>query len=345
MNVRQLIEQRFGAVREQTGKRGKEYRVCCPECVRRYIKHTPDRGFKLYINPTVGAWNCYRCGYKGQNMDFLLGRAIVENPFAPPPPPTVEEEMKEREPRDTLVPLEYMSADHPAISYLRRRGFDTLALGRLLRVQYVSRGYRYMPNEDSDLFFDTNNTLMFPVWVDKKLVGWQYRLLYEPGDLTDAECLAMGFPRSLRDGRVLRPAKYHTSPGLRKSQVLYNLDQACAYDLGVLVEGVLDVGGVGPCGVAGFGKKYSEHQIGLAKRHWKVLVSLLDSDAGSETQAMVFALGAVKPVAQVSLPGGKDPGSTKTRVIWTEIFKSLTAAGIDPRSLKLPRFTDGVPRP
>ena len=338
MSLRKQLEQKFGKVREHRGKNGLEFRVCCPMCIKR--KGKPDRQFKLYVNPQKG-FNCYRCEFRGLNVAYLLGQAV--NLSAEDMKPAPPRKLEAKTPYDVLEPLEYMPDSNCAIQYLANRGFDPWVVANMLNLQYVRKSRPFSRPEDG-LYFNATNTILFPVYHQDMLVGWQYRLLYDPSDLSDEQCISMGFPTY--EGKIIRPPKYFTGGGLPKSQVLYNGDQAKKYSLGVVVEGGLDVAGVGPNAVGLYGKSLSDEQL-LLLRDFEVIAVMLDpeaSDAATKTYQRL-ALTRQKPTVLVVPPNGKDPGANRTVDNWQAIIAALLDKQIDPRKLNLPNFKQGRPRP
>lgn len=337
MSLRKQLEQKFGKVREQRGKYGTEFRVCCPMCAKKAGK--VDRKFKLYVNPQRG-FNCYRCGFKGKNLRFLLGTAVKLSPEDLKP--VEKKTLKAKELYDTVEPLEFMDDSNCAVQYLRGRGFDPWVVGSMLQLQYVRKG-RVLSRPEDGLYFNPTNTLLFPVFYQGQLVGWQYRLLYDPSRLDDQRCLDLGYPTF--EGKIIRPPKYFTGGGLPKSQILYNGDQASKYGLVVVVEGGLDVAGVGPNAVGIYGKKLSDEQL-TALRHWDVVALMLDPEAQDELQGAYRSLALIRrnPTIMVTPPNGKDPGDNRTQDNWRAIFEALIAKNIDPRKLRLPKF-ERMPRP
>jgi hypothetical protein len=130
-------------------------------------------------------------------------------------------------PPGCMIPLDHLPSDHHAVMYLQRRGYDPVLLAEFWGVAYCAYS----------AFKGLRGRLYVPISQNSILVGWQGRW---PGDLDwDAKGIS----------------KYYTMPGLRKGQLLYNLDLARQQPLVVVCEGVTDVWSVGSAGVALFGKK------------------------------------------------------------------------------------------
>lgn len=316
--LEQALRDRFQKVRKTKGKNGLELRVCCPYCP------DPDRKFKLYINPSRGLFNCYRC-HKSGTLRRLLG-TLYSPSFMQM---QVQQHREKEEPLPDNIrspgascPVKDLPYDHPAFLYLdvvrkRRPPLDHAEMSDVFGVRYCERGIRI---ETDDFSYDTTNTLIFPVWMFGRLVGWQSRLLYDPDSLSGDECIRMGMPKD-EDGEILRPPKYMTSPGLRKGRVLYNFDQARKYPYVVVTEGVFDCMSVGPAAVATFGTGISEQQCRLLKTYWSTVIIMLDPEGTDETTEDLYnELYRAVGVLHVKLKGGfKDPGDTPREEIWRQI--------------------------
>ena len=146
-------------------------------------------------------------------------------------------------------PLHRLSEAHPAVQYVRERGYDPVWLGQEKGVTYCEAARPEFPL--------VNRRLVIPVHMFGRLVGWQARHLGEPPD---------GVPR------------YWTMPGMKKSQVLYNYDTARGSDFVVVTEGPTKVWSVGDMAVAALGDTLSSFQVQLLTT-WKTVVIYLDGKA------------------------------------------------------------------
>ena len=138
--------------------------------------------------------------------------------------------------------------------------------------------------------------IVFPVYRNGELVGWQGRALPEDCSKT--------------------VPKYWTCGS--KANWLFNLDRARWFPFGVLVEGVFDCFRVGVQGVCRFGKTTSIAQLRMLASAWGgqsvvVLPDMNDPDAlphAVKETAAWNARGLFKGGAKiVRLPNGSDPGS------------------------------------
>lgn len=320
MNAAKLeaaLRAKFGnGYRKSRGRNGLEFRICCPFCLKRYGKE--DRKFKLGLNPSMNAAHCFRCGYSGTVSGIFKVKEDRDEPIR-----KVSLANRKSEPPGDLVRLSDLPDDHRCCNYIRGRGFSVEALDRFYGVMYCSSGKKFAGG-----LFDTTNTVVFPVWMNGKLAGWQSRLMYNPDTLTEAECEAMGFMRD-EDGEIVRPPKYFTDPAMKKGDCLYNFDLAKESEMVVVCEGTMDAMAVGPCGVATFGKGVTEMQARIIQNNWKLAAILLDPGDAAEEMAKLKSRLRCIPSFVVDLQGYKDAGEAPSLEIWRQIYESAAKAGFD----------------
>ena len=181
------VRAKFGnRYRKGRSRNGLEFKVCCPFCVRNGLK--ADKKYKLWINPGKGVYRCWRCNIRGQVEDLFGHIAdLGENPFqAEAVSPLTQTDVMP----GLMVNLADLDEDHLAFRYMRNRGFDPVALGKFYGIRYCYEGRIF---GGGSFRFDTYNTIVFPIWMNQQVVGWQARLLYNPNDLTPAECAGFQF--------------------------------------------------------------------------------------------------------------------------------------------------------
>jgi hypothetical protein len=296
---------------------GEYYRVCCPFC--------NDTRHRLWINHR---WGLYVPEFKSDNLflahcfneDCLAqpGRAqqlrnVVFDNFvrgrAPDPVrrgrrPAVAPRREVKAPGPLVCSLDNLSPDHPAVLYLRGRGYDTDWLGRTLRVGVCLGAY---PE-----FRMAKDRIIIPTYHGGAYAGWQARYVGEPPDK--------------------RVPKYFTMAGMKVSQLLYNYDVARQSPFGVVCEGPMDVWAFGPEAVALFGNKVSAAQAQLIGSAWRegTVIILLDGDApGPALQAHDALAGLVRRRAVVSLPADKDPGDLPRQELRQFVFAEALRQGAD----------------
>jgi len=313
MTIEQLLRKRFGDVKT-TG--GDEIRVNCPFCGNGSNK------YKMWVNPFKyhGIYHCWSCDKSG-SVKALLGTGD----FVVQKKQTEVKGTKEMRSPGTIIDINQVAHSNDAYRYLtsvRDRVFDVDYLTDTFGVKYCSKGYKFRMRGTE---YNTANSLVFPIWMNNEIAGWQSRLVYDPAKLDDTTCAALGFPKE--DGKYLRPSKYFTSTGMQKSQVLYNFDLAKRYPMVVLTEGVFDVFSVGPQAVAALGKDYHDNQISLIKTYWDHAVILLDPEdkTAKARRRLVKELSGVIEVTEVNLKYYSDPGSAPTEEIWRQIHGQIDA--------------------
>ena len=312
-SVEELLRQKFAKIRKTKGRNGLELRICCPFCPDR------DTKFKMYVNPQKEVFNCYKCN-KGGSLRQLLGEIYSPGMRNTVPAPIKEEPLPEdiRSPGFT-VPIDALDPLNPAIVYLtrtRKRPFDVAELARDYGVRYCVQGEKFFAG---DSMFDTSNTLIFPVWMFGRVIGWQSRLLYDPDKMNDDQCAALGFTKD-EDGDWNRPPKYLTSPGFRKGRVLYNFDTARKFPYVVVTEGVFDAMSTGLPAVASFGTGISESQCRLLKTYWETVIIALDPEGtDKQTEYLFNELHRAVEVIHVKLDSYHDPGDAPRAEIWRQV--------------------------
>jgi hypothetical protein len=195
--------------------------------------------------------------------------------------------------------LRVLRDDHPAKTYLLMRGFDPEEIDRLYQVGYA---------DDRRTPLLVRKRLVIPAFLNRACVGWQARCMEELNFKADSA-----------------PPKYFTCPGMKRGQVVYNLDLARRYAAIVVVEGPTDVWRVGPMAVALWGSLLTEAQAIRLKRaagHAK-LVFMLDPDVmqnQTKLERNVRRLDAAfrGRIVKCFLPDGEDPGSCERK--WLRDF-------------------------
>jgi hypothetical protein len=215
-----------------------------------------------------------------------------------------------------VIPLTELPDRHPAIVYLKGRGYDPAEL-----VAHWEVGYCLEPDEGN---WSCLNRLIAPIRSDGVLVGWQGRTIGEPSSRSTP--------------------KYLTMPGLAKTSLLYNRDRALVHQVVVLVEGVTDVWAVGDPAVALLGKTIGARQK-ILLQSWAtkggLLVIMLDADAKDDVEGILPDLTATfkERVVVVTLPDGRDPGDMSRDGIWIAI-----ASACEQQRISLGDFVPAAPK-
>ena len=301
------VEKKFGPVQITSGHNGEEWIVTCPECGKQ----------KLSINPAKGVFQCWH-GCDSGSLSRLMGKHISVTDMKP-----AKKQLIVPRPPGELVPLSSLPDEHQAVLYVKNRGFDPKELGHKFGFTYCTRGRKFAKET-----YDTTNTIVVPVIMNNKLVGWQSRLLYNPDEIPEWKQPAMGWKQK-EDGAFKKPSKYMTMPGMDRERVMFNYDNARNSEVVVVTEGVFDVAAVGACAIATFGKNVTQLQADSIATYWNYVVLMLDPDAPTFQDQLAAMLGSATKVIPVTIKGYKDAGEAPREEIWKQIINAFDLNGID----------------
>jgi 5S rRNA maturation endonuclease (ribonuclease M5) len=308
---------------------GEEYLVNCPFC--------SDTRYRCYINHRWGVydqqtktrnlwlWNCFN---EGCQTEYENQKELFDNVYQGRPQgnKTVQEfkgkprkKRKMEWPGDMWMFTDMLTKEptHKALEYVRDRMYDPEKLAKHFNVGYC--GFSRMSN--------AHDRIIAPVYLNGKLEGWQARLIGDPA--------SKEIP------------KWWTSPGMRRSSVLYNYDNAIKHHTKVIVEGPGDVWGFGLSAVGIFGKAMTRDQIQLladASKEDTAVVILLDPDQASDEkqkgkihhiEKLYHQLSDVSKfrgkVLKAYLPSGYDPGDLDRDYMMRLIQQEAVKEDIDVR--------------
>lgn len=302
---------------------GEYYRVNCPFC--------NDTRHRLWINhmwgqkdPRTGSNNLWLavCYNEGCLKDFERQRTLWNMVFDitsyDPSRDRVKagekpcQSLREVELPGTPLALTWLASaypDHPACEYLRSRGYDPAVIGQ----QYGLSVCQDPPGK----YWQLAGRLIIPIRMDGKLYGWQARLI---GESTDR-----------------RVPKYFSMPGMKKTQVLYNIDVAQHHPFVVVCEGPTDVWTFGPEAVSLFGKSISTAQLQRLRLTFgekgKPIILMLDGDAIEEAEGILHEMkrnkGRPVPCAMVCLSNGTDPGDYATNDLRALVAEQCRRQGLE----------------
>lgn len=254
-----LLKARFSIVKPGNGR---WVRIKCPTC-------SPADAVKLKrgVNLTSLASNCFIC-HVPLTVQQLFGKDLIPNQQSLGTSVFTEtkEHPQSREwPCEAIIPIHELPEDHPAVEFLTKDHLlNREELYNLYKVGYIRKEDAKMITFDkkdgsSGFAISSADSLVFPVFNNGELVGWQLRYVN---------------PKS-------KKFKYlHVFP---KGNYLYNYDNAKKYETVVVVEGVKKAWKF-PNAVATFGKNMTEKQIQLIQE-WKQVIFLFDGE--DETQQKI----------------------------------------------------------
>ncbi len=284
---RLAVNHRFGVPDVQTGFRGTELWKCYNEECQNDSEKRRKLWDKLYPLFSTGPARCRQ--------------------------PEVRQVEKGRLPPcefpGLLVPLADLTATHPAVAYVRGRGFDPVELSQVWGVGFAES----MPARGRGSA--SLGRLICPVRFDGIMVGYQARYL---GEL---DWKATGVP------------KYLTF--FPKSMTLYGIDEAAVSTYILLVEGVTDVWRYGPGAVSPLGKSLSFDQARILAEALKgrPLVVAPDADDPKAFDAFCKNVGMVSRFQPVTsgiahIPAGRDPASLTREDLRARVARGASAASL-----------------
>jgi len=243
--------------------------------------NSPD----FYINTKTGLWQCFNrsCGKKGNFRQLYkhitgktFGREWIHDPVN-----------LQRELDNALVigRDEELSTDSTRIDYGSRDVEKVQSL--------IDRGYTVETLESFEIGYSSvKDRVVIPVRDSQyKLVGLIGRAIHE-----------------------WQEPRYLYNKGFKRADVLFNIQNAKAYDSVIVCEGSLDAMKVSQAGyrntVATLGAKISANQVKLIRRFFDSVIIFSDNDdAGSEMRDAIIEECRGKELFTVSIPDGlKDPG-------------------------------------
>lgn len=251
--------------RPRVDSAGEQYYCCCPICgdkkYRLAIGHrflTPldkvlapgvmDHNFRCYNegcdireHPSYRRIQAYVQANKG-----LVGIAVARS--AASTAPAGAQSMKSHRLPNGFVRLGDLDSHHPAWVFIREKyGFDPLYLSRAYSVGFCTQ---YDPD-----YPDALHRIVFPLWFDNQLVGWQAR------SLNPADTRRWVFPGGSR-------------------KILYNWDSLPLGrgDVVVITEGIPAAIAAGPTATAIFGKELDSQRINRIVQNFRTAVIATDPE-------------------------------------------------------------------
>ena len=257
---------------------GTEVAIYCPF-------HDNHNSPACYINTKTGLWQCFNpsCGKKGNFRQLYkhmtgktYGREWILDPVNLQRELDLALEVKDDE---------ELTVDSIEIDY----GSDEVKNLQTL----VDRGYELQVLEDFEIGYSSvKDRVVIPVRDPQyKLVGLIGRAIHDWQD-----------PR------------YLYNKGFKRADVLFNIQNAKAYDSVIICEGSLDAVKIAQAGfknvVATLGAKVSPNQIRMIRKYFDSVVVFSDNDdAGAEMRRAILEECRGKEMFTVSIPDGlKDPG-------------------------------------
>jgi len=338
---------------------GETYKVCCPYC--------GDLRHRLYINHRYGTFDpvtksknrflchCFNesCEKRADFHSVLEARIdVLSNKLAvsqiPLPSVTSGEVSPVIELPASCMPIQELEHSHPAVVFLRNKGFNHKKLGNNFNIKWC-------PHHPNQL---VRHRIIVPINMYGCCVGWQARYVdltgsgdcsrlfcctnpmcmhqwVYPGDVKPQVCPQCGSNQHTPSA----VPKWYTSPGTKVGSSMLNFDVARAYDFVVVVEGPHDVFRVGTPTMpdtAGPAVCIFNHKIGQAQQQlmfntWAnrgPIFLMFDDDvfAKSIDQAIRLAPLCKHGITVVELPKNQDPADLPHTEVWELISAAAEKA-------------------
>jgi hypothetical protein len=256
--------------------------------VRCFNEECLKRDTELYRTLYIQIYNLVNCHQRASY--YVKGKAPILSTL----------ELKEGAAPGSLTQLKDLPPYHPAILYLRSRGYDIDELVHRWQLMYCERA--------SPQFKLAENRIIIPIVQNKIWVGWQARYI---GDI---------------DFKATKICKYYTLPSMPKRLVLYNHDKALAQSMVIICEGPTSAWSLYPYGVALLGKNATIQQQRIIAKQCanKHVLIMLDGDAVADTTRLYNQLKSyIKNLVRISLPPDRDPGSYyhDPLTLWSLMYK------------------------
>lgn len=242
------------------------------------------------------------------------------------------------------TPLSSLPDDHPAIAYLKDRGFDPFLLEYQFKACYCHKAFpedaaknRFYGKLPGGMRISPQGRIVLSVIMDGVRWGYQSRLIdakrdgkyYVWGDdekwhliryMDDEGFTKEVYPPNEFFPRGFSPPKYLNAPGSERNKLLMGFDAAVAAVADrerkdrfcVLVEGPLDAAKLGPPAIAILGKSLSDFQADALAKRFSVICTVMDRDeAGRQCLANIRAKMGARNIRVTNVPvpeGNKDAG-------------------------------------
>lgn len=256
------LKQKFGNVRRAS----KGFlRIACPTCDQRDSKK-----MKRYVPTTGTTSHCFICKVKIPVYELVGDHVMLTSkPRHHADEPEVVDPRSLTLPGTGFIPVNELDDNHPAIKFLHKDHLFNLDY-------YAAQGVCYCPVEcgiplQNVPFITSAERLIFPVYFNEHLVGWQARSL----------------PGTFYGDRAEVIKYYHI---FNKGKYLYNYDSAKSQKPVVIVEGVKKALKFGEWGIATFGTGISNDQVALMAATWSQFIIMLDAEEHNRTQTVAREL-------------------------------------------------------
>lgn len=212
------------------------------------------------------------------------------------------------------VPLSSLPDNHPAIEYLRRRGYEPILLERQMAACYCTKAFpedpavnRFYGKLPGGMRITPQGRIILSVLMDGVRWGYQSRLIdktengkyYVWGDdqkwhliryMNDEGAMVEVYPPDSYFPKGFAPPKYLNATGSERNKLLLGYDAAVQsmsrrpkeQRFCVLCEGPLDAAKLGTPAIAILGKSLSDFQADALARRFDIICTVMDRDAAGK---------------------------------------------------------------
>jgi len=346
----ETVESVFPEVRVSSHGDHTEYIVHC----RKF--HKKGGKYKLSINADSGVFICHDCGWVGNAFSQFfdeasqffsgmqvhrtdnkvhLSRGLYLN---------TKKEWQDGVPSPgEMHNISALKNGHPALKYLNERNISH-SLADESGIKYCSKGYF----DFCSRMGTTSGRIIFPVFMNKKLMGWQARQIEVKAN--ESRFIWKGETQRWWETQIIELStgekkyedynvpKYYTCPGMQRSSCLLNFDSATNNrNFVVVVEGPIDALKVGKNSVATFGKQLTNNQVRLIKSNWSRVLMILDSEINPNEEWFRKLEKNFQGVyfIYMKLTGFHDAGEADSKTIWKQITDKF--GDLNDYNPKIPR--------
>lgn len=339
------LSQRHGHVTVTVEKSGAHLNMACPNCLltegarelqpgRRHLAVNAEKYLSLgkwFGSPSVDtAASCMKCSKIYKISNLLQFAPLTERGYSQVSKVNVNDNSKwiitrgghdipggpgMDSNREGVIPLTRLPEDHPAVVYLKLRGYDLAALEHQFDAAYCETEWeenkaegRYHKRLVGGMKDSHQGRIIFFSQHDGVQLGYQGRIIEHTWEQVGAKYRSFWCGQSRQwktfetmspDGTWILnkpwseetaawpPSKYKNASGAHRNSMLFGLDAAVRWNnqhragqkpFALVVEGPLDAGRFGAPAIARIGKYLSEEQIRILANRFSAIFLVPDND-------------------------------------------------------------------
>jgi hypothetical protein len=245
--------------------------IKCPTC-------TTKNSYKMrrYIRADIPTSHCFICQQKLLLNDLLNTKIEFDNSLQNIPlatkvhPQAAILPVKEGQ----AIPIDELPLDHPAIKFLEKDHFHNFKeLWEKFNVSFIPAGSALDVKFESGGIVTPDDTLLFPVIINQKLVGYQCRFI----------------PEMVGAKKYTKMKYFHI---YNKGKYLYNFDRVKdnSKDFVIVFEGIKKCWKYPQLGVSTLGKCITTEQLYILQNNWTHIILFLDGEDSTQKKAKEIEL-------------------------------------------------------